>query len=126
MLSALLFLFGCDMPFESDDYRDRLAGIYEVAAPATVNVGSRFDVVMLSIGANGCWRPGRNVVRQIGALAVTITPYVQEYTGDGACTANTPTLTHSVRLLAESAGNFEVSVKTALPAGVIERTVVVR
>lgn len=88
---------------------------------------SKFDVVMLSLAANGCWSPGRNVVRQTGALAVTITPYVQVYTGDDAvCTQDAPTLTHSVRLHAQSRGNLEVSVKTALPAGVIKRTVVVR
>ena len=121
---ALVALSGCVWPFESDDYQDRLAGIWEVTMPDTVDVGSTFDVAMMSSGANGCWKKGRDVVVRSGALQATITPYDQEYIGDGLCTADVPTFTHVVSLNATARGAFEVNVKSA--GGVIERMVTVR
>jgi hypothetical protein len=128
-----LALWGCDWPFESDDYRNRLAGVWEVTAPDTVDVGSIFEVVMMSSGTNGCWKAGRDDVRRTGPLAATITPYDQEFVGTGACTANVPNFRHSVRLPTSTRGDFTVRVRTLKRAssgkdsvGVIQRTVVVR
>jgi len=121
---AALVFSGCDLPFESD-YRSRVAGILEVTTPDTVGVGSEFEVVMLSTGSNGCWRAGRSVVHQVNPLSVTIIPYDEEYVGENACTQDTPTLRHSIHLLASVKGTLEVNVQRA-GGGVIQRTVVVR
>jgi hypothetical protein len=132
VLSALLFLSGCDWPFESDDYRDQLAGVWEVTAPDTMSVGSAFEVVMLSSGTNGCWRKGRDVVRRAD-LQATILPYDQVFIGEGGCTTDVPTFTHVVSLETTTRGVFEVNVVTLLRAttgkdsvGAIQRTVVVQ
>jgi hypothetical protein len=124
-LAALLSLSGCDWPFESDDYQTRLAGIWEVTAPDTVDAGSEFEVVMLSSAPNGCWRAGRTDVRQANPLSATLIPYDMEYVGDGVCTTDVPTLRHSVNLLASKKGTFEVNVRRS-GGSTIGRTVIVR
>lgn len=134
ILLALLSLPGCKSPFGSGDYRELLAGVYSVTAPDTVGAGSSFDVVMISQGGDGCWKPGRCITGQSGPLQATIIPFDEEYVGhDLACTDNLPALRHSVRLPTTKRGIFEVTVKTYRRAstgkdsvGVILRTVVVR
>ena len=113
--------------FESD-YRSRIAGIQGVTTPDIVDVGSEFEVVMLSYGPDGCWSAGRSVVHQVNPLSVTIIPYDVEYVGENPCTQNAPTLRHSIYLLALVKGTFEVNVRRAEWAGggVIQRTVLVR
>lgn len=133
MLLTLLSVSGCKWPFGSSDYRDGLAGVYAVTAPDTVAVGSGFEVVMVSQGGDGCWKPGRCITSQTGPLQATIIPFDREFVGSGACTANLPNLWHSVNLPTTTRGAFEVSVKTYRigstgkdSVGVIQRTVVVR
>jgi hypothetical protein len=136
---ALLLLAGCSdespervtappdttpTAFESD-YRSWIAGIHGVTTPDFVDVGSEFEVVMLSYAPDGCWRVGRSVVLQVNPLSVTIIPFVEEYVGENPCTQNAPTLRHSIYLLASVKGTFEVNVPRA-GGGVIQRTVVVR
>jgi len=133
-LLALLSIPGCKWPFGSGDYRALLAGVYAVTAPDTVGVGSGFEVVMISQGGDGCWKPGRCITGQSSPLRATMTPFDLEYVGhDLTCTDELPPLRHSVRLPTTTRGVFEVSVRTYLRAstgkdsvGVIVRTVVVR
>src|SRR5262249_52134339 len=123
---ALMLLPGCQWPLDSgSDYREVVAGVAEVTAPDTVNVGNLFVVVAISEGTNGCWRKGRDVVRKT-ELAATIICYDREYVGDNACTDNLPLFQHSVALLAPIKGTFQVRVVNPGRVGVISRNIVVR
>jgi hypothetical protein len=129
---ALSVLAGCDWPFQSD-YRERLVWVWDASAPDTVEVGSAFEVALMSSGTNGCWRKGRDDVRRVGPLLANITPHDLEYVGSDGCTDDTPNFRHSINLTPEARGLFQVRVVSLTLAStgreslrVIPLTIVVR
>jgi len=109
-LALLLFVSGCEWPLGSgSDYRDVFASVGSVDTPDTVRLGDSFDLIATSAGADGCWRKGRDVVKQ-AERAATIIPYDQEYTGPAGCTDNQPVFHHLVTLVPRTKGTYLVRV----------------
>ena len=111
VLGAFFVLASCQNPFNTSDYRDRLAVVDTVIAPDSVFALQTFKVTLRTEAPNSCWSKGHDDAEpQAGGMLVT--PYDQEYTGKNACAQAIVHFQHELTIYAPSKGTFTLTVKT--------------
>jgi hypothetical protein len=87
---------------------DALAPPAVIVSPAEALVDQPFQVVVHTIGTNGCWKAEGHVVHQ-DLRTVTITPY-DVHSGAEICTAVLRYLSHIVTIVPDDTGDWTIRV----------------